>query len=155
MNKAIYKLSNYTDYRQLFVLIITLLFDLGIFLSYLLSNNSNTLYLFIVCLFVTLFFNLINSVLYNIRIVGKKIFVYSLYKKLEKIEGYEFCEIQNANRFYFFSFYPSPPFYILKLKNGKKYMFLNNSIKSYFSIFSFGRSLYANKLTDILREQLR
>ena len=149
------KLSNYTDYRQLFVLIITVFIDLCILLSYILSSNNTTLYLFIIFLGVSLFFNLISSVLYDISIVEKKIVIKSLYKKQVRINGNEFCEIRNANKFYFLAFYPSPPFYFLKLENGKKYMFLNNSIKSYFSIFSFGQNTYANKLTDIVKDQLR
>jgi hypothetical protein len=148
-----YKLSNYTDYRQLFVLIITITFNLIILLINKLSDD-NSLYLLIICIGVSLLLNLINSVLYDVSIVEKKILVKSLYKKQVAIEADEFCEIQKANRFYFFVFYTSPPFYILKLKNGKKYMFLSNSIKSYFSIFSFGKTSYANKLTEVVREKL-
>src|ERR1035437_5026250 len=101
-----YKLSNYTDYRQLFVLIITIILNLSVLLINVLSDNKS-LFLCIICIVVSLLLNLINSILYDVSIVGKKILVKSLYKKQEIIEAKEFCEIQNANKFYLFVFYTS------------------------------------------------
>ena len=149
----VYKLSSYTDYRQLFLLIISILFDLVLGLFYWINSHIN-LYLTISIITIQIILNLINSFLYDINISGGKIHVKNLYKKDEIINGSEFSEIKQLNRVYLFVLLFSPPFYVFKLKNGRKYIFLSNSLKAIFAIFTFGLYSYTDKLNKIVNEKL-
>jgi hypothetical protein len=149
----LYKLSNYTNYRQLFVLVATIVLNAGTYLGYKLNNNASILML-VVILSVSVLFNIISSVLYDVSVIDKKLNVSNLYRKGKIFDGEDFVEISNATKFYLIIFYTSPPFYVVKLKNGEKYMFLNNSIQAYFSVFSFDRSNYASKFTEVVKQKL-
>ena len=135
-----FKISNGTNYKQLFMLVITGFVGLFFMLLYKFSNNINYIYIIILFCSISLISNIFYSTLFDINITGNKIYINNLYKKLE-VNGTEFYEVQFANRFYFHFyiplFYMSPPYYIFKLKDGRRFFFFNSSSSQAFnSIFS-------------------
>ena len=149
----IYRLSNYTNYRQLFLIIISIFFDL-IFLLFYLINGSINVYLLITAVIIQVFLNVINSFLYDVWIEDKKIFVKNLYKKTEVLDGLEFSEITHFSKFYLLKCV-TPRLYNLKLKSGKNYLFISNSLKALLSVFTFGLYTYVDELNRTIRQQLK
>jgi hypothetical protein len=136
-----YKLSAYSDYRQVFLLIISILFDLILFMFYWVDSSMD-IYLILVIIVFQVYLNVINSFLYDISINEGKVFIKNLYKKESIIVGSEFDKIERVSFYYLLAMMFSPPFYVIKLKDGRKYIFLSNSYRAYFSLFTFG--LYSN-----------
>lgn len=152
-----YKISNGTNYRQLFMLIITFFIGAFFMLIYWFSNNINYIYIFLLFSFIFLIVNVFYSMLFDISISNNRIFVSNLYKKKE-VDARQFVEVQFANLFHFPFFIPlfymSPPYYVFKLKNGKKYFFLNtSSTKAFDSIFSPVN--YLNELNEAIKVELK
>lgn len=148
-----YKLSAYSDYRQVFLLIISILFDFILFVFYLVGVSKD-IYLILAINVFLVYLNVINSFLYDVSINNEKIAIKNLYKKEEIIIGSEFYKIEKVGFFYFFVGVFSPPFYVFKLKDGRKYIFISNSFKAYFSLFTFGLYSYVGKLNEEVNEIL-
>lgn len=126
-----YKLSSYTDYRQLFLIIITAFFALILFLFFWVDKSMSK-YLIISIFAFLVYINVINSLLYDISILDGKIVIENLYRKKEIIAGSAFDKVERVAFFYLLAMMFSPPFYAVKLKDGRNYIFLNNSYKAYF-----------------------
>lgn len=125
---------------QCLLIILSALFFFSIFILALFTGYGFVLAL---ALFVfLLLLNLLISRIYNVRISHSHIIVYNLYKCKSYDTG-EFISVDTA--------FVSPPYFSLKIKRGKKYLFLGPMVSREFYYYFNGKT-YAAERTKEIRE---
>ncbi len=150
-------LSKGTRGRQALILFITIFAFLSFTLFYIFNRSENIAFLFFssfICFFVM---NWLYSRLYTIHISNQEIIIKNLYTKKRVIDGRNFEEIRNTNKLCWGIMplpFPSPPFFVLQLKDGRCYTFIDMSYKAFFTLFTLRMKAYAHKLTEQVKEHL-
>jgi len=151
-----YILSKGTKGRQIAILTITIFFSIPIIIFFLFDESEYGRWLFMFSGLFVLTVNVLYSRLYNIRFDARKIIIENLYKR-KAIDENEFEKITTTDKLYLGFIplpLPSPPYFVLQLKSGKRYTFLDMSYKALFSVSALGTK-YANRRTELIVDYLK
>jgi len=145
-----YVLSKPNRIKQILTLAGTSFFVIIVLLSYIITNNINYLYVFLFTLLASSIFNWIVSRVYDIRIKQNKILIENFYYKCRVIEPYLFDSVRNTPYFIplIYPFF-SPPYYLIKLKDGRSYTFYDASFKALASLY-----INKNEHSEVLTENI-
>lgn len=148
-----YYSNNYIKIKQVILLCFSSIF---ILISLFLSFGNNTIAYW--CLtfgiaLITILLNYVVAKVSDIRINKETIVIENLYFRGVMFSVNEFSSIDSTYSFVpLFNPFISPPFYKLVLKNGRKFIFYDDSMLSFVSIFKKKRysEVITNKIQNII-----
>lgn len=149
-----YVLSKHNKIKQILTLAGTTFFIVIVLISYIITKNINYLYIFLFSLLASSIFNWIVSRVYDISVKENKIFIENFYYKSRVVEPYQFDSVANISYFIplIYPFF-SPPYYQIKLKDGKSYTFHDASLKALASLYT-NKKKHSEVLTEYILKHI-
>ncbi len=133
----IFSTSNYIRLKQTISWFISVIVILGLLYLSIRTNTKHYWYLTLTITIIIALLNWILSRLFDIKISKTEISIENLYLGKGLYELSEFNGIKDIYSYVpFLNPFVSPPYYRLMLKNGKDYIFYDDSIKSFASVFN-------------------
>ncbi len=143
--------------KQVIVLAFSIMFSVAIFLA---TLNSRNVYYLLILITALAFFTGVNwlySKVYEVRVKDTSIFCSNLYYT-KIFETTQFDSIVTSKKwiqpFILFPF-PSPPYFVFKIKDDKGFMFMDTSSKAFFSMFNMEKHIknLNTKVNAVLKGQ--
>jgi hypothetical protein len=147
-------LGKSTKERQAITLFISIIFFLPFLIFFLFSQAKIILVIMLLYIIFMTVLNLIYSNVYEIEVGKESIVIKSLYRKII-VPSSEFQSITKVLHFSGSKFIPfpfmSPPYFMCNMKDGKSYIYVDMSLKAFFSSFSFDGNYLQRINKDIIR----
>jgi len=128
---------------QIIILAFCILFCIFAFSAALYSQDNDYFIISIAAFLLFTGINWLYSNVYEIRVNETMIICSNLYHR-KKFNIAQFDSITTSNKYIppiiIFPF-PSPPYFVFKIKNEQGFIFLDSSYKAFFSIFNVGKYL--------------